>query len=146
MPGMSGLDLLPKAKALRPDVPVIMITAYGDAETKRTALEKGAEASRGRYRFQPSSGSAIAPVRRRMHGRPRVAALNADSASTVLDCLANIVLVVLCQMEASENGAHLSDARYRDRLLHRVHYAAVAAGSRDHQPAPLNVDAGRTKS
>jgi CheY-like chemotaxis protein len=44
MPGMSGLELLPKAKALRPDVPVIMITAYGDAETKRKALERGAEA------------------------------------------------------------------------------------------------------
>ncbi len=44
MPGMSGLDLLPKAKALRPDVPVIMITAYGGAETKREALENGAEA------------------------------------------------------------------------------------------------------
>jgi CheY-like chemotaxis protein len=43
MPGMSGLELLPKAKALRPDVPVIMITAYGDAETKRRALEGGAE-------------------------------------------------------------------------------------------------------
>jgi CheY-like chemotaxis protein len=43
MPGMSGLELLPKAKALRPDVPVIMITAYGDAETKRRALENGAE-------------------------------------------------------------------------------------------------------
>jgi CheY-like chemotaxis protein len=44
MPGMSGLELLPKSKALRPDVPVIMITAYGDAETKRKALERGAEA------------------------------------------------------------------------------------------------------
>ena len=44
MPGMSGLELLPKAKALRPDVPIIMITAYGDAETKRQALERGAEA------------------------------------------------------------------------------------------------------
>ena len=44
MPGMSGLELLPKAKALRSDVPVIMITAYGDAETKRKALENGAEA------------------------------------------------------------------------------------------------------
>ncbi len=44
MPGMSGLELLPKAKVLRPDVPVIMITAYGDAETKRKALEGGAEA------------------------------------------------------------------------------------------------------
>jgi DNA-binding NtrC family response regulator len=44
MPGMSGLELLPKAKAARPNVPVIMITAYGDADTKRQALEKGAEA------------------------------------------------------------------------------------------------------
>jgi CheY-like chemotaxis protein len=44
MPGMTGLELLPKAKAARPDVPIIMITAYGDAETKRKALENGAEA------------------------------------------------------------------------------------------------------
>jgi CheY-like chemotaxis protein len=44
MPGMSGLELLTKAKAMRPDVPIIMITAYGDAETKRKALEDGAEA------------------------------------------------------------------------------------------------------
>jgi CheY-like chemotaxis protein len=44
MPGMTGLELLPKAKAVRPDVPVIMITAYGDADTKRKALEGGAEA------------------------------------------------------------------------------------------------------
>jgi CheY-like chemotaxis protein len=44
MPGMSGLELLPKAKDMRPDVPIIMITAYGDAETKRKALENGAEA------------------------------------------------------------------------------------------------------
>jgi CheY-like chemotaxis protein len=44
MPGMSGLELLPRAKALRPDVAVIMITTYGDAETKRKALENGAEA------------------------------------------------------------------------------------------------------
>jgi CheY-like chemotaxis protein len=43
MPGMTGLELLPKAKALRPDVPVIMITAYGDEETKSRALNGGAE-------------------------------------------------------------------------------------------------------
>jgi CheY-like chemotaxis protein len=44
MPGMSGLELLPKARSARPDVPIIMITAYGDAETKRKALEGGADA------------------------------------------------------------------------------------------------------
>jgi CheY-like chemotaxis protein len=42
MPGMSGLEMLPKVKALRPEVPVIMITAYGDTETRRKALAGGA--------------------------------------------------------------------------------------------------------
>ena len=42
MPGMSGLELLPRAKEARPDVPVIMITAYGDSETRRKAVEAGA--------------------------------------------------------------------------------------------------------
>jgi CheY-like chemotaxis protein len=42
MPGMSGLDMLPKVRAQRPDVPVIMITAYGDAETRKKAIERGA--------------------------------------------------------------------------------------------------------
>jgi CheY-like chemotaxis protein len=41
---MTGLELLPKAKAVRPDVPVIMITAYGDPDTRRKAMEGGADA------------------------------------------------------------------------------------------------------
>ena len=43
MPGMSGLEMLPEVRARRPDVPVIMITAYGDPETRRKAIERGAE-------------------------------------------------------------------------------------------------------
>ena len=42
MPGMTGLQMLPKVKAARPSVPVIMITAYGDEATKRKAAELGA--------------------------------------------------------------------------------------------------------
>ncbi len=42
MPGMTGLDLLPMARQARPDVPVIMITAYGDQETRRKAIAAGA--------------------------------------------------------------------------------------------------------
>ena len=42
MPGMTGLEMLPRVKAMRPDVPVIMITAYGDPETKRKAIASGA--------------------------------------------------------------------------------------------------------
>src|SRR5260221_12525028 len=43
MPGMTGLEMLPRMKEMRPDVPVIMITAYGDDDTKRKAIESGAE-------------------------------------------------------------------------------------------------------
>ena len=42
MPGMTGLEMLPRVKQMRPDVPVIMITAYGDPETRRKAIESGA--------------------------------------------------------------------------------------------------------
>jgi CheY-like chemotaxis protein len=42
MPGMSGLDLLPRVKQRRPDLPVFMISAYGDAERIQTALDRGA--------------------------------------------------------------------------------------------------------
>ena len=42
MPGMTGLEMLPKVKEMRPEVPVIMITAYGDPDTRRKALENGA--------------------------------------------------------------------------------------------------------
>jgi CheY-like chemotaxis protein len=42
MPGMTGLELLPLVRAARPDVPVIMITAYGDADTRAKVLAGGA--------------------------------------------------------------------------------------------------------
>ena len=42
MPGMTGLEMLPKIKAARPNVPVIMITAYGDEATRKKAAELGA--------------------------------------------------------------------------------------------------------
>ena len=42
MPGMSGLEMLPKVRAARPNVPVIMITAYGDDATRRMAMDLGA--------------------------------------------------------------------------------------------------------
>lgn len=42
MPGMTGLELLPLVREARPDVPVIMITAYGDAETRAKVQAAGA--------------------------------------------------------------------------------------------------------
>ena len=43
MPGMSGLDLVPIVKTRRPDLPVFMISDYGDAERVKTALARGAD-------------------------------------------------------------------------------------------------------
>jgi DNA-binding NtrC family response regulator len=43
MPGMNGLELLSKVKAGHPELPVIIITAYGDTETRRRSLAGGAE-------------------------------------------------------------------------------------------------------
>jgi CheY-like chemotaxis protein len=39
MPGMDGLMLLREVKGRRPDLPVIMVTAYGDEERRRRASE-----------------------------------------------------------------------------------------------------------
>jgi CheY-like chemotaxis protein len=42
MPGMDGLTLLRRIKARLPDLPVMIVTAYGDDERRRTAEECGA--------------------------------------------------------------------------------------------------------
>src|SRR5215813_272242 len=42
MPGMDGLELLGEIKQRRPDLPVMMVTAYGDDERRRRAHELGA--------------------------------------------------------------------------------------------------------
>jgi CheY-like chemotaxis protein len=42
MPGMDGLELLREIKVRRPDLPVMMVTAYGDDERRRRAGEYGA--------------------------------------------------------------------------------------------------------
>lgn len=43
MPGMTGLELLKEVKKRLPHLPVMMITAYGDAETRKRAMESGAD-------------------------------------------------------------------------------------------------------
>lgn len=42
MPGMDGLQLLGEIKERFPDLPVMMVTAYGDDERRRRARELGA--------------------------------------------------------------------------------------------------------
>jgi DNA-binding NtrC family response regulator len=42
MPGMDGLQLLAEIKPRRPDLPVMIVTAYGGEERRRRAAELGA--------------------------------------------------------------------------------------------------------
>jgi DNA-binding NtrC family response regulator len=41
MPGLDGMDIFDEIKELKPEVPVIIITAYGSMETSDEALRKG---------------------------------------------------------------------------------------------------------
>jgi CheY-like chemotaxis protein len=69
MPGMSGLDLIPKVKARRPDLPVFMISAYGE----RRKGEDGAGARRQQVRHQ-ACGFSASCVLRSGGRRPRLRA------------------------------------------------------------------------
>jgi len=42
MPGLSGMELLEKVKAMKPELPVIMMTAFGTIEMAVEAMRKGA--------------------------------------------------------------------------------------------------------
>jgi len=44
MPGLTGLDILPRIKKIQPEVAIVVITAFGTEEVRRKAFERGANA------------------------------------------------------------------------------------------------------
>ncbi len=42
MPGLTGLDILPRIRRLKPVTPIIVMTAYGSDDVRRRSLERGA--------------------------------------------------------------------------------------------------------
>ena len=44
MPGLTGLDILPRMRRLKPETPIIVMTAYGSDDVRRRSLERGATA------------------------------------------------------------------------------------------------------
>ncbi len=42
LPGLSGLDIIPSIKRLRPEASIVVITAFGSEEIHRKVLERGA--------------------------------------------------------------------------------------------------------
>ena len=55
MAGMSGLDLLRQLAATGPRIPVVMLTAHGDEETRRRSLQAGVVA----FLSKPFRGDAL---------------------------------------------------------------------------------------
>jgi two-component system nitrogen regulation response regulator GlnG len=79
MPGESGLDLLQRARALHPNLPVIIMTAYSDLESAVGAFQGGA------YEYLPKPfdvDHAVELIRRAMgEGVPQDSAAEATEAS-----------------------------------------------------------------
>jgi two-component system response regulator AtoC len=70
MPGLSGLDLLPSLRTMCPNTPIILTTAFGDAETEQEAATKGAYA----YLPKPfTTQSLLEAIRRALEPRHSVA-------------------------------------------------------------------------
>ena len=42
MPGLTGLDILPAIRKLKPETPILVMTAYGSDDLRRRILERGA--------------------------------------------------------------------------------------------------------
>jgi DNA-binding NtrC family response regulator len=42
MPGLSGMDLIREAKKILPDMPIIVITAYGSSQSAEESIAEGA--------------------------------------------------------------------------------------------------------
>ncbi len=66
MPGMDGLALLREIKDRRPDLPVMMVTAYGDEERRRRAAEYGA----AEFLTKPVDFDILKERLRRLHEPP----------------------------------------------------------------------------
>ena len=65
MPGMDGLQLLGEIKQRCPDLPVVMVSAYGDDQRRRRAQRVGRGAiSEQARRFRPAERTTAPAVRR----------------------------------------------------------------------------------
>jgi DNA-binding response OmpR family regulator len=62
MPGLTGLDILPRIRRLKPEIPVIVMTSYGSDDVRRRSLERGATI----YLEKPIYLSQLRPVIREM--------------------------------------------------------------------------------
>jgi len=119
MPGLTGLELLQRAGAIRSEVPVVVITAFGDMETAVEAMRAGAfdfiakpfnhEQILLTVRKALTYGSTLAEnrtLRRLVHERFRIEGIVGDSPRMreVLDRVARVARVDATVLITGESG------------------------------------------
>lgn len=119
MPGLTGLELLQRAGAIRSEIPVVVITAYGDMETAVEAMRAGAfdfitkpfnhEQILLTVRKALTYGSTLAEnrtLRRLVHERFRIEGIVGDSPRMreVLDRVARVARVDATVLITGESG------------------------------------------
>ena len=97
MPGLNGLDLVPKVKARRPDLPVFMISVYGDPGRVQTAMERGASKFLTEAGGLPATEAGRFACRRRCHARRMTAHI------LVVDDEPDLELLILSALPASDS-------------------------------------------
>jgi DNA-binding response OmpR family regulator len=82
LPGMSGIDVLTRLRARRPDVPVIILTARDDVDDRVTGLNSGADD----YVTKPFSfAELLARIQARLRARDQASATTIVSGDVTLD-------------------------------------------------------------
>ena len=78
LPGMSGFELVRRVKAIRPDIPIVMITAYSSTQGKREAESLGVY----RYFQKPlDTGTLLAAVHTALYGEQEFAEEEVEPAT-----------------------------------------------------------------
>jgi CheY-like chemotaxis protein len=77
MPGMNGLELLDAATRIRPDIPIVLMTAQGSEELAVTALERGAASYVTKRRLAADLAPTVDRVWRLSFDRDAAAELSA---------------------------------------------------------------------
>lgn len=126
MPGMDGLDLCEKVRGEHPDLPVIILTGYGDAATARRSFKMGAvdfvekPFSKSELLDLVREGVARAALSRKRSERRALISARMDQLSArELEVLELVVGGALNKQMASALGIHDRTIEYHRRNIMR---------------------------
>jgi DNA-binding NtrC family response regulator len=132
MPGMSGMEVLVKARAIQPGLPVLILTAYGSISDAVKAVKAGAVD----YLAKPFDGrELVQKLRKVLEGAPRIAAIRdeeslvADIDATVSPKMKELYAMVRRVAQSNVNVLILGDSGVgKERIARLLHQLSPRAG------------------